>query len=174
MGLNIFQVVDPLLGLVVNVLIQMTVFKFDHRRRLLRSIIIGFMAGLAVISIVDPFIFFMSHKPLLERAAVVLVHLMTYGFLGYCYFHFINMGETARRIRLLRELYDAPEGLTQAEILFRYNAKEMVRMRLDRLLNTHQIVLRDERLYIASHVMLLMSKGVLWMKTLILGKKQCS
>ena len=35
--------------------------------------------------------------------------------LGYCYFHFVNLGETARRVRIVRELWQSEDnrvGLT--------------------------------------------------------------
>ncbi|MDD5505564.1 MAG: hypothetical protein PHR73_02265, partial [Candidatus Omnitrophica bacterium] len=90
---------------------------------------------------------------------------------SYCYFNFINLGETGRRIRLLRELYDSGSGLNKEEILSRYNAEEVVVLRMKRLVNNHQIILRAGRYYVGSPVMLLIAKAIVLMKLVVLGKK---
>jgi len=106
-----------------------------------------------------------------ERLALSLVNLAIYASLSYCYFSFITMGETARRVRLLCELYDAPDGLTREGILKRYNAEEVINIRLDRLLNNGQIILRDGRFYIGSPVVLFISKIIVFLKLIILGRR---
>ena len=108
---------------------------------------------------------------LAEAISMVCANLIIYCSLGYCYFHFINLGITARRIRILRELYTSPGGLTLSELLQRYNAGNMITARLERLLNSGQIVLRDNRYHIGRPVMLFMSRSIVAMKLLILGKR---
>jgi hypothetical protein len=96
--------------------------------------------------------------------------MASYSALGYCYFHFVNLGETARRIRLLRELSESKNGLSVNEILERYNAKEIIENRLNRLLKSGQVVYKNNRYYIGKPVMLFMSKMILFAKRFILGK----
>ena len=48
---------------------------------------------------------------------------MTYGVLSFGYFHFINLGETARRIRIIREIDAAGRPLTREVILDRYTPR---------------------------------------------------
>lgn len=91
--------------------------------------------------------------------------------LSYCYFVFINLGETARRIRILKEVLDAPEGLSLEEILRRYNANEIIERRLQRLLVNGQIIIRDDKYYIGKPLMLWMAKIVVAFKFILLGKK---
>jgi hypothetical protein len=55
--------------------------------------------------------------------------------LGYCFFHFINLGETACRIRILIELSESDYGLSRNEILERYDASYVVNVRLQRMIN---------------------------------------
>jgi len=81
------------------------------------------------------------------------------------------MGETARRIRLLRELYGAADGLTKEEILKRYNAKEIVNLRVSRLLKSGQIVLSEGRYYIKNPLMAFISKLIYFLKFIVLGKQ---
>jgi hypothetical protein len=68
----------------------------------------------------------------------------------YVYFHFNNMGETARRIRLLREMASATTPLTCPEILQRYGASEVLGRRMARLLEAGQVVQSGNRLFIAN------------------------
>ncbi|MEK6683024.1 MAG: hypothetical protein AABY79_13800, partial [Nitrospirota bacterium] len=73
-------------------------------------------------------------------------------------------------IRILRELYDSKEGLSLEEILQRYNAKEIVEKRISRLINNGQVLYKDGRYFIGSPVMLMISRIIVTMKLLLLGK----
>lgn len=52
---------------------------------------------------------------------------------GYSLFHFDNMGETSRRIRILRELCAAGRGMTRKDLLAAYSPREVFERRLRRL-----------------------------------------
>jgi hypothetical protein len=102
------------------------------------------------------------------------VNLVIYVALLYIYVNFVNMGETARRIRILRELVDVPEGLSREELLHRYNAREIVAQRLKRLAVTGQIIsVGDGRWRARSgSIMLLTARFVQAMKVFFLGASQ--
>jgi len=161
----------PIIALGINVIAQVVIFKLDKRHKLLRSVFIGFAAGALSVGTVESFIVLTTSVSIEKFIPALFVDTATYFALGYCYFHFVNLGETARRIRLLRELYDAPGGLTEEQILSKYNAKEIVSIRLTRLLNNNQIILRDARYYVANSVMVFISKALVFMKLVILGKR---
>ena len=84
---------------------------------------------------------------------LVFVFLVVNSFL-YAYFHFFNMSETARRIRMLLQLQ--LKGALQAEeIKEEYSPVSMVRARLNRLVETGQIIKKsDDQYYIASFFLL--------------------
>ena len=69
---------------------------------------------------------------------------LVYGCLAYSYFHVFNMSETARRIRILSELYLAGP-LTGREISRLYRGEGLLEARLDRLVATRLLDLRDGR-----------------------------
>lgn len=96
---------------------------------------------------------------------------LTYLALAYFYvFGFYNLGESARRIRLLIELHGAEErGLTMEELLAAYNARMIVEARLQRLLSGGQVVLRGDRYFVAHPHMLCGAKALVWLKRLYLG-----
>ena len=158
--------INPVVAFSINVATQILCIRFVMKG-LLKSLFSGFAIGLLSLLFVQLISVFLG-KTFLPN---LTVNIIIYSSLWYCYFHFINLGETARRIRILRELYDSDGGLTLDVILKRYNAKKMVELRLQRLLSNGQVILKDGRLYNGKPVLLLMSKTILLMKLIILGKK---
>lgn len=69
---------------------------------------------------------------------------LVYVCLAYSYFHVFNMSETARRIRILAELYLAGP-LSGREISRLYSGEGLLEARLDRLVATRLLELRDGR-----------------------------
>lgn len=165
------HIVSPLLGLAVNSLSQIISFRLVPRLTLLPSIVFGFGVGLTTVVVTDIIILSCCGVSWNYSAGIMLANILAYGSLGYCYFHFINLGETARRVRLLRELYEFPAGLTEGELLKRYSAKDVLAYRLERLLHNHQIILKDDRLVIGNSSVLWMSRLIGFLKYLVLGKK---
>lgn len=164
------HIFSPILGLGVNAVCQVCYCRYVKNASLLKSTFFGFLWGLVVMLSIEAFYVQAPISPLFKNLPSIVVGVISYIALGYCYFHFINLGETARRIRLLRELSDSPDGLSLEEILQRYNAKEIIDNRLNRLLKSGQIIHRDNRYYIGKPAMLLMSKAILFLKFFVLGK----
>jgi hypothetical protein len=69
---------------------------------------------------------------------------LVYACLAYSYFHVFNMSETARRIRILSELYLAGP-LSGREISRLYSGEGLLEARLDRLVGTRLLALRGGR-----------------------------
>jgi hypothetical protein len=143
--------VAALLGNVLSQILSLLLFK---KLGVLNSAFLGFILGFVIVC----------------RAAS-LECFVTYVALSYCYFHFINMGETARRVRILAELRDSKEGLSEKEILERYNSKEIVEKRITRLVKNRQVVIRDNKYYIAAPVMLFASKIMLAFKFILFQER---
>ena len=84
---------------------------------------------------------------------------MTYALLAYSYFHIFNMGETARRVRMLSELMERG-SLSALELKSLYDAAAMLDRRMERLVALGQVrleggrvVLKSRMLYRAASVM---------------------
>jgi hypothetical protein len=90
----------------------------------------------------------------------------------YVYFHFNNMGETARRVRLLREMAIAARPLSLAEILERYGASEVLGRRLVRLLDAGQVVQSGDRLFIANRSVSAMVSAVNLVHRIVFGVRR--
>lgn len=91
-----------------------------------------------------------------EAASMFIYCILVYFSLGLTYFHFFNMSETARRIRILYEIEKAgslsPDGLTAL-----YKTNDIITIRLKRLVAIKQIeysgqyyTLRGKTLYVAA------------------------
>lgn len=88
-------------------------------------------------------LFFYPHAAGEFPLAIISVPSFLYAFIvfnliGYTYFHFYNMSETARRIRILYDIY-SKGSLKKSDIENIYHKSDMVEIRLERLLGLGQI-----------------------------------
>jgi hypothetical protein len=97
----------------------------------------------------------------------VYINVATYVTFSYSYFHFVNMGQTARRIRILREIYEARGGISYDDLLRNYNAKIILDTRVERLIDKKQIIEKNHRLYIYNSAMANIAKIILRMRSII-------
>ena len=169
--INLAHVFSAVLGLAINMISQILAQRFICGQRLLKSVIVGFTIGLCFLGFAE--IFFMCRYSLVLEKTLgsIIANIIAYTAFGYGYFHFVNMGETARRIRILRELYASKKGLTQAEILSRYNYVEIINRRIRRLINKKQIISNQSKYYINKPLMLLIAKIIVMTKQIVFGKK---
>jgi hypothetical protein len=160
----------PAAALAVNVAVQLIVVRTCPGWGIAPSIGGGFLAGLAAVAAGSAF---PAGAPmtLLDGTATGIADLAAYLCLSYCYFNFLNLGITARRIRLLIELLEAPAGLTWEEILQRSDARHMVQARLGRLLTGGQVRERGGRYTIGAPHLLLAARAIILLKVLFLGKR---
>tara|TARA_B100001123_G_C15208081_1_gene986091 strand:- start:681 stop:1211 length:531 start_codon:yes stop_codon:yes gene_type:complete len=165
-------VFNPIFGLVSNVTLQILSHRFFSGLTLLRSVFFGFGVGFVFVIGCEILRYDQGYYARTgDFWAIMITNSITYAFIGYCYFSLIGLGETARRVRLLKDLYAAPEGLNLSDILAGYSAKDMVDMRLDRLLHNGQVIQVGNRFFIGKQLMLFLTKFSIFMKLIVLGKK---
>ena len=160
----------PLLGLAAGVVLHILLSRALPRLPRLHGLAASTLGGLLVVAALslggsgeagpDP-----------DRAGTALAHLLTYLLLTYAYvIGFFNLGESARRIRLVIELYQAgPRGLTLSEVLAAYNARTIVELRLGRMRTGGQVVERNGRYVLRRRLMLRAAKTLGLMKVVLLG-----
>lgn len=146
------------IGILINILSQVLIFRIKPGFGLLNSLILGFSIGLAVILAV--LLGIAGHSD-------IYINIAAYVTFSYSYFHFVNMGQTARRIRILREIYEVKDGLSYADLLSKYNAKAVLDARIERLISKKQIMEENNRLYIWNPVMANVAKIILWIRSII-------
>jgi hypothetical protein len=153
----------PVLGAGAAVVLHVAISRRAPRVARPRALALGAGGGLLVVAAVG-----------VAAAApwdTVAAWALTYVALVYFYvFGFYNLGESARRIRLLIELETAgARGLTLSEILARYNARMIVEARLQRMMAGGQVVARDGRYVLAGRQVLLGAKSLGLLKRIFFG-----
>ncbi len=161
----------PVAALAVNAATQLLLVRSFPGRGIAPSIGGGFLAGLVAVAAGAAFPPAGAPATLLDGAATALADLLAYLCLSYCYFNFLNLGITARRIRLLIELLEAPGGLCWEEILQRYGAAQMVHARLGRLLAGGQVRESGGRYTIGAPLLLTAARVIILLKVLFLGTR---
>jgi hypothetical protein len=73
------------------------------------------------------------------------LNLVTYGALGWGYFHFVNLCIASLRIRILEELMERGGEATVSHLFSRYNDEQMITARLERLERGGHLMRRDGR-----------------------------
>ena len=160
----------PLLALLINAISQVIVCRYWRGFGLLGTIFTGFGSGFLIVISIEIAYFCTTAFSIPHLIGQLCLCIITYGTLSYCYFHFVNLGETARRIRILRELYDSKDGLSIEDLLNRYNANDIIEKRLKRLLNNGQVLMREGKYFAGRSTMLFMNRVIILMKLIVLGK----
>jgi len=89
----------------------------------------------------------------------LLYVLAVFNSAAYSYFHLFNMSETARRIRILRDI-SARSGLSTSDLAHNYSPRGMLEARIDRLMDLGEIEidsdgrirLKKRRLILAAYI----------------------
>lgn len=159
----------PVAALAINVLAQIIVFRLQQGRHFIRSIALGFVVGgaaLMIAQLVSP----PGSTASEAWSKAVLVNLPIYGALSYCFFSFVNLGQSSIRIRIYAKIAAHPEGVSVAEIAREYNEKSLIEMRLRRLVESGDLVLRNGRYVLGRKRFVPIAHTIFWIKRLILGK----
>lgn len=172
---QILALAAPLIALATcfgaHVLVSRTAPALPHQHGLLISVLTG---GIVLVGALTPSLGAdVTRMGAVDAWGSLAASLLAYLLLAYCYvIGFFNIGESARRIRLLIELEGAGrDGLTLPEVLTVYNARMIVDARLERLLSGGQIVERGGRYFLRSRVMLTAAKGLVLLKIVLLRRR---
>ena len=164
-----WPVIAPVAALAINVLEQIVVFRLQGGRHFLRSIALGFFLGGAALMIAQ-----CIYPPGPDRfeawSKALLVNLPCYAALSYCFFNFANLGQSSIRVRIYAKVAARADGVSVLEIAREYNEAMLMEMRLQRLVESGDLVLRDGRYFLGRTRFVPIAKVIFWIKRLILGK----
>jgi hypothetical protein len=164
-----WPVIAPVAALAVNVLGQIIVFRLQHGRHFFRSVALGFVCG-GVALMIAQFLYPPGATPLEAWSKALLVNLPIYGALSYCFFNFANLGQSSIRVRIYAKVAARPDGVSVSEIAQEYNEASLMAMRLQRLVESGDLQLREERYFLGRTRFVPVAKVIFWIKRLILGK----
>ena len=98
-----------------------------------------------------------------------LVAWLIYGILGFNYvIGFFNLGETARRVRLVHELRRTAKPMTLDDIYAVYNADIILNTRMERLMRSGQ-VRYDGKVYRIGRRVVLTQARIVWLTKWLVG-----
>ncbi len=164
-----WPVIAPVAALAINVLGQIVVFRWQHGRHFLRSIALGFLLGGAALMIAQC-IYPPGSDPFEAWSKALLVNLPCYAALSYCFFNFANLGQSSIRVRIYARIAARSDGVSVSEIAREYNEAMLMEMRLQRLVESGDLVLRDGRYFLGRERFVPIAKVIFGIKRLILGK----
>ncbi len=141
-GLSLFIAIlalTPLLTAIIHALLMRAGLRRMQSRQ---------MTALITSAVLAPFLaavlwhLYLSGLDSADRLAASLYATLVFCLMSYTYFHFFNMSETARRIKMVIEIGKS-DGLPAAALKGRYNAGLMVDNRIERLKAAGQICEKD-------------------------------
>lgn len=160
---------SPLVALAANAVAQILLLRLSRGARFMRSMIGGFCVGAGVLAVSE--VFLVPRMPAAEVLGSVLVHLLTYAALAYCYFHFVNLGQSSIRIRIYAEIAAARDGLSVAQLLSEYNETSLMAMRLHRLVESGDLVVKDGRYFLGRRRLVPVARIIFAAKRFLLAKE---
>jgi hypothetical protein len=164
-----WPVIAPVAALAVNVLGEIVVFRLQGGRHFLRSIVLGFLLG-GVALVVAQCIYPPDSEPFEAWAKALLVNLPCYAALSYCFFNFANLGQSSIRVRIYARVAARADGVSVAEIARDYNEAMLIEMRVQRLMESGDLLLRDGRYFLGRNRFVPIARLIFGIKRLILGK----
>jgi hypothetical protein len=161
---------SPMIALAVNVLVQIVLLRSTRGAHFMRSIIGGFLGGSAGLLVME-FLLLRFPDRFWEAIAGVTVHVLTYVALSYCYFNFVNLGQSSIRIRIYSEIAASPGGLSVQDLERDYNENALMAMRLRRLTESGDIVKKVGRFFVGRQRLVPVARIVFAAKQFLLSRK---
>ncbi|ODS30290.1 MAG: hypothetical protein SCARUB_04595, partial [Candidatus Scalindua rubra] len=94
---SLLQLFNPFICFIINVLIQVVSYRIISRLGLLKSELLGFAAGVfGGFLLIEAFLLSLTFKfRLADSLSILVVNLVIYSSLGYCYYNFYKSGSNS-------------------------------------------------------------------------------
>ena len=163
----VLLVAAPVLGQAVGVPAQIVFHLIFPQKPIVLSYAAGFLCG-AITSLLT-----LSASGKSVGLPDVVVCLLTFGGLNYCYANFVNLNFTSLRIRLLKELLDFGGTESVAEIARKYGSRAILRRRIERLVEWGQLEQAGDRYRAKEGSFLRLAFLFTFLKKFMLGRGFC-
>jgi hypothetical protein len=161
---GLFWIALPILTLVFEIMAHLLICRFLIKKGTVKSTLFAYFIGLFMLLGLE----MRFSVPL----ALDIANFVIYSASAFLYFSFFNIGETSVRIRILRELAQAPSGLSAEELIEKYSVQTMINARIERMLANGEMLLRGGRYYYSGHPkFLILAKRCQALQRLILGQQ---
>jgi len=159
-----------LLALAANLALQMACHRWLFASQLVRSLAIGFGTGIAVLVVG-----FCIALGLFGGTSAFPSYwhwaggLVIYGAGSFTVLCLIAAGETSVRVQILRVLRSAPDGMTMTELDQFYSNRSLLRVRLQRLIDSGAVRKDQGRYYLSSLPLLIIARLFRTARLIIFG-----
>ena len=140
-------VAAPILGLGVYCISQILIARGSPGRSPYHSLKLGFVCGLLAAMAVCGWGVGSMALSLQDRVGYLTLDLLSYLALAFGYFNFVNLTVASLRIRLLEEIRESGGAMSADAIVATYNSREVVAIRLQRLIQGGHLVEKNGRLH---------------------------
>jgi hypothetical protein len=161
----------PVAGTVVNVAAQFVLARIVATERLLALIAMAFGIGLVATAAMAAAAIRLGGIAALDAVALIASVLFVYGAAGLVLFAIINLGETSLRIRMMRVLLDAPDGVRRTDLLSTYDDRALIAVRLQRLQDNAQARVQDDVFYARPSFLFAAAATVRLLKRIVYGRR---
>jgi len=164
------SLLTPIVAMSINLVTQVIMVRARHGAKFFRSMVEGFLAGGVAAVAVGLILVVWQGLSVGTVTLAFFVNLPAYAALSYCYLNVANLGQTSIRIRLYSEI-SAGGGMSEQEIERIYNHDALMRMRLERLIESGDLVAREGRYFVGRKRLVRIANILVMAKRLILGKR---
>ncbi len=165
-----YSLLAPVLALAANVVAQVLLVRLRKGAHFLRSVVEGCLAGAGLLVVLEGTRLFFQGISLETLALTLLVNAPAYLALSYCYFNFVNLGQSSVRIRIYARIAEAPAGLLMEEIAREYNESALLQLRLHRLNESGDMVEKNGVFHTNRRRLVWIAAVIFKIKQFLLGK----
>lgn len=162
--------VSPIAAMLVNVAAQVFFFRSRQGGQYFRSILEGFLFGGVALVAFETFSVVSSSATADRLLMAGTVNLPIFLCLSYCYYNFVQLGQTSIRIRMYTEIASRPEGVAVEEIEHEYDEAALTELRLRRLIESGDVIAKGGCYFVARRRLLLIANIIFAAKHFLLRK----
>jgi len=159
----------PILAVLLNLIVQVLSFRHWKGSNYFLTIILGLGVGLAGFVVVETLFLWQAFSAD-HLFTALLVNPPIYICLSYCFYNFVQLGQTSIRIRLYAEIASTPDGLCVEEVVREYSDDSLVAVRIHRLVESGDLKDQNGAFFIGRGRLPLIGNILFAAKRFLLGK----
>ena len=166
-----FYLASPIVALAVMVVVQAAVLRLRRGEQFFGSVVVGFAAGLLAVLALQVVLLLIFPRNLDRWVLALVANPAIYVMLAYCFYNFINLGHASIRIRIFKECDDRGGFITHEQLKAVYDDKLIQEARLQRLLESGDIIREGGRWKLVNSRFVPVAKIVFGLKKFVLGRE---
>lgn len=166
-----FYLLSPIAALAVMVVVQAVVLRLRRGEQFFGSVVVGFVVGLLVVLALQAVLLLVFSRNLDRWVLALVANPAIFVMLAYCFYNFINLGHASIRIRIFKECDDRGGFITREELRAVYDDELIREARLQRLLESGDVVREGDRWKLVNPRLVTVAKMVFGLKNFVLRRE---